>query len=172
VAIAARAHLLVDLLDGLLLLLVRVQDLKERLVRLWLLGEARLDLGHIVDRLIKLDGGLLLRRCLWWRRAAEVPPESTRTARPNHARPFSKRHWRVVGACERPWRAWDRRHHWLWGWRRVLHRRESLRLRAGHTLRVLELDAWLRFVVREFNLVAGRLHKARARHAGGRERTG
>ena len=47
--------LLVDLLDGLLLLLVRVQDLEEGLVRLGLLGEARLDLGHVVDRRLELN---------------------------------------------------------------------------------------------------------------------
>jgi hypothetical protein len=59
VALEEVRDLLVYLLDGLMLLLVRVQDLEEGLVRLGLLVEARLDLGNVGAPLIELDGGLL-----------------------------------------------------------------------------------------------------------------
>ena len=53
-------HLLIDILDALLLLLVRVQDLEEGAVGAWLVLEGLLDLGHVVDRLVEVDRRLLV----------------------------------------------------------------------------------------------------------------
>lgn len=47
------------LLDGSRLLLVRLQDLQEGLVRLWILREPVLDLVDVVDGVVELHDGRL-----------------------------------------------------------------------------------------------------------------
>ena len=59
-------HLRVHLVDRPLLLLVRLQNLKELLVRVRVAAKPLLDLVHVVDRMVELDG-------LAWRRLGRAP---------------------------------------------------------------------------------------------------
>ena len=47
-------HALQHVLDAALLLLVRVQDLEERLVRVWVVLEPSLDLRDVVNGMVEL----------------------------------------------------------------------------------------------------------------------
>mmetsp|Transcript_71794 Transcript_71794/g.119457 ORF Transcript_71794/g.119457 Transcript_71794/m.119457 type:complete len:412 (+) Transcript_71794:972-2207(+) len=134
-------NLLIDLLDGSLLLLVRVQNLKESFVGLRLFGEARLDFSDVIDGLVKLNGGLLRELGWWWLGRRRRLWLMNRTKR------LGVRLW---DCAHRRWRYL--RHVHSWG---RLSRRATVarRLGAGHPRWILELDPWLVLVITELDLV-------------------
>lgn len=71
--IEQNGNLFIHALDRALLLLIRLQDLQELLIRIRVRGEPILDFVNIVDGMVEFDGSLAIlgidrRVLLWWRR--------------------------------------------------------------------------------------------------------